>query len=109
MQSTPHSRKILALFLLSGLLSLFLLTAAPKAQARPSTQDEVTPTLEPGEGGTPAWLLTPFPTPDAAETSSRPGALLATAVLLMCGMVVMLAGGIGIAVIMVRLRNRRSP
>ncbi len=55
--------------------------------------------------GTPALLLTPLP--DLSEDEpSKPGALLGTAILLMCGMVGMLAAGIGIATVMVRLRNR---
>lgn len=56
--------------------------------------------------GTPAILLTPIATAFPIEENSRPGALLATGLLLFCAMVVMLIGGIGIAIVMVRLRNR---
>ena len=92
---------------LIALVLLFsLLAAAQTAHAGPRQQVESTPTVEVDTEGTPALLLTPLPTLGSKSELSKPGALFATVALLLCGMVGMLVGGIGIAVVMVRVRNR---
>lgn len=107
MQPFLGSRKFLALILFSGLLIVLLRLAAPAAQAQPARQGEATPTIETEPQKTPDLLLTPLPLEsEGSENRSRPGALLATVTLLICGMVGMLVAGIGIAAIMIRLRTR---
>lgn len=100
-----HSPRRLTVLFIALLVLFTLLAAAQAAQATPPQQDESTPTVEVDTEGTPALLLTP-PVDLSQDEPSKPGALLWTALLLMCGMVGMLVAGIGIAVLMVRLRSR---
>jgi hypothetical protein len=107
MQPTQFSRKIQALLLLALFVLLTLFIAARAVHAGTLRQADATPTIENDTEGTPAWLLTPFPTLAESNTPpARPGALFATALLFFCGMVGMLIAGVGIAMLMVRLRTR---
>jgi hypothetical protein len=108
MLPTIPSRKKAAFACLICLFLITLLAAAQTAQARPDSQGETTPTVEKDSEGTPAWLLTPFPTQAESNAPARPGAVVATAALFLCGMVGMLVAGVGVAVLMVRLRTRRD-
>ncbi|MBE0699078.1 MAG: hypothetical protein IH586_19335 [Anaerolineaceae bacterium] len=105
---TFTNRKKTAFFLIFCFLFLTLLAAAQTVHAGPNPQGEMTPTVEADTEGTPAWLLTPFPTQAEGNSSARPGAMVATAALFLCGMVGMLVSGVGVAVLMVRLRTRRD-
>lgn len=104
--SQAYPRKTAAIFTILFILIMFL-AAAQCAHAGPEQQEpDAAPTVKVDTEGTPALLLTPL----AEETSAGEGSgmrpLVLTVLLLMCGMVGMLVGGIGIAMIMVRVRNR---
>jgi len=111
----PRNHKIatvlLAVLLLSGLIIANHIAVPPAIAADITNhQPEYQSTALPENyEGTPSLLLTPISTLDPNEETSKPGALFATVLLLMCGMVGMLIAGVGIAIVMVRLRTRTRP